>query len=176
MEVLLIRHTSVNVAPGTCYGQSDVPLAATFINEAEEAKQNLLLHGAIDKAYTSPLTRARHLAVYCGYADAEADNRLMEMNMGDWEMQRYDDISDPYIKEWYKDYLHLPTPHGESFMQQQTRVNSFLDDLSAMPFRRVAIFAHGGVLACAAVYGGLATLDTVWLHPTPYGGIIKITV
>ena len=26
MEVILIRHTSVDVPPGVCYGQTDVPL------------------------------------------------------------------------------------------------------------------------------------------------------
>ena len=29
MEVILIRHTSVDVPPGTCYGHSDVPLKDT---------------------------------------------------------------------------------------------------------------------------------------------------
>ena len=30
MEVILIRHTSVDVPPGVCYGQTDVPLKPTF--------------------------------------------------------------------------------------------------------------------------------------------------
>ena len=38
MEVLLIRHTAVEVAPGICYGQTDVPLKSTFEQEAEVVK------------------------------------------------------------------------------------------------------------------------------------------
>ena len=34
MEVILIRHTSVDVPPGVCYGQTDVPLKPTFEQEA----------------------------------------------------------------------------------------------------------------------------------------------
>ncbi len=35
MEVILIRHTSVDVPPGVCYGQTDVPLKPTFEQEPE---------------------------------------------------------------------------------------------------------------------------------------------
>lgn len=176
MEVILIRHTSVAVAPGTCYGRSDVPVADTFATEAAATKQHLAQYGPIDKAYTSPLTRARMLATYCGYPHAEADRRLLEMAMGDWEMRRYDDISDPYLQQWYADYLHLPTPNGESFIQQLARVSQFLDALRTTPYRRVAVFAHGGVLASASVYAGIYTLETVWQHLVPYGGIISIEI
>ena len=176
MEVILIRHTSVDVPRGTCYGQTDVPVAATFAEEAAATKRNLEQYGKIDKAYSSPLTRARRLAAFCGYADAETDERLLELSMGDWEMQRYDDIKDPYIKEWYNDYLHLPTPNGESFVEQRERVSRFLDELKGKPYSRVAIFAHGGVLACAGIYGGLYPMETAWDNLTPYGGIIRIEI
>lgn len=39
MKVYLVRHTSVDVAPGTCYGQTDVPLRASFQEEAEACKR-----------------------------------------------------------------------------------------------------------------------------------------
>ena len=99
MKVYLIRHTSVNVIPGTCYGQSDVPLNASFPEEAEQTRKQL--EGLVfDHVYTSPLSRAVKLATYCGYPDATRDDRLMEINFGDWEMQRFDEITDPLINEW----------------------------------------------------------------------------
>ena len=176
MEVILIRHTSVDVPRGTCYGQTDVPVAATFEQEAAETKQQLEQYGPIDAAYSSPLTRARLLARFCGYPQPRLDNRLKEMAMGEWEMQRFDDITDPYIERWYEDYLHLPTPGGESFQDQLMRVGNFLDELRLQSYQRVAVFAHGGVLACAGIYGGLYTMETAWDHLTPYGGIIKIEI
>ena len=37
----MIRHTSVNVAKGTCYGWTDVPVSDTFEQEASITKSNL---------------------------------------------------------------------------------------------------------------------------------------
>jgi broad specificity phosphatase PhoE len=93
MDIYLIRHTSVDVPEGTCYGQTDVPTRDTFEEEASLTKAKLA-GMTFDKVFTSPLTRARKLAAYCGYPDAVADERLMEMDMGDWEMQKFDEIKD----------------------------------------------------------------------------------
>ena len=41
MEVIFIRHTSVDVPRGVCYGQSDVPLRNSFEQEATIASGNL---------------------------------------------------------------------------------------------------------------------------------------
>ena len=96
------------------------------------------------------------------------------MNMGEWEMQRYDEITDPYIQDWYNDYLHLPTPNGESFEMQLRRVSEFLDELRKQPYENVAIFAHGGVLICAQVYAGIVSFDEAFSALLPYGGITQI--
>ena len=71
MEVILIRHTSVDVPPGVCYGQTDVPLKPTFEQEAAVTQENLKAFLPFDHVYTSPLTRCVRLATYCGYPDAE---------------------------------------------------------------------------------------------------------
>jgi len=177
MEVVLIRHTRTGVPKGTCYGWSDVPLAASFKEEAARTKENLEKLGTdFDQVYSSPLSRATRLAAYCGYADAERDERLKEMNMGDWEMQKYDEIKDDALQMWYKDYMHLTATNGESFPILYARVADFLDDLKSKPYRRVAIFAHGGVLICAGIYGKLFSETDCFRHLTDYGGIETIHI
>lgn len=176
MEVILIRHTSVDVPPGTCYGQSDVPVRDTFEQEAEVTKQNLAQYLPFDAVYSSPLTRASKLAAYCGYPQPRLDNRLKEMHMGRWEMQHYDDIDDMYLEDWYNDYMNLPTPDGEGFRDVYQRVSEFLDELKTKPYQRVAIFAHGGVLICAGLYAGLFEMKGAWDHLAPYGGIERIVI
>ena len=176
MEVILVRHTSVDVPKGTCYGQSDVPVAATFEQEAEVTKQNLAQYLPFDAVFASPLTRARRLAAYCGYPQPRLDNRLKEMYMGKWEMQSYEEITDSYKEEWYNDYMHLPTPGGEGFPQVYQRVAAFLDELRQKNYQRVAVFAHGGVLICAGIYGGLFSEADAWDHLVPYGGMEKIEI
>lgn len=170
MQVYLIRHTHVDIPRGTCYGQTDVPVAATFEAEAQLTKSNL--RGiSFDKVYSSPLTRAYKLACYCGYPEADRDDRLKEMYMGQWEMQRYDEIKDEALQMWYKDYMHLACTGGESYPMLYARVKSFLDELKTKNYQRVAVFAHGGVLICAGVYAGIIPEDKAFEYLTDFGGI-----
>lgn len=136
MKVYLVRHTSVDVAPGTCYGQTDVPLRASFQEEAEACKKALQDTGMhFSRIYTSPLSRCTRLAAYCGFPGAERDERLKEMNMGEWEMQRFEEITDPRIQEWYDDYLRVRTTGGESFMDVLARVSDFLTTWTVLQVR-----------------------------------------
>lgn len=178
MEVLLVRHTSVDVPRGTCYGWTDVPVRSTFEEEAAKTFENLKPYMPFDKVYSSPLTRAKKLAEFCGYNNPIIDHRLKEMNMGDWEMRMYDEIeiNDPKIKLWHNDYTHLSATNGESFTNMYGRVSSFLDGLKQNSFRRVCIFAHGGVLICAGIYGGLFSKENAFKHLVGYGELEKIEI
>lgn len=175
MEIVLVRHTSVGVPKGTCYGWSDVPVAATFDTEAAETKRRLGTE-PFDAVYSSPLTRACKLAAYCGWPSPVVDDRLKEMNMGDWEMKLFDEIEDENLQRWYDDYMHLAATGGESFPELFARVSSFFDELKTKPYRRVAVFAHGGVLICAGIYGGLFPKEDCFKHLVPYGGTEQITI
>lgn len=173
MNVYLIRHTSPDVPKGTCYGQTDVPVAPTFREEAA-ATLAAIPDIKFDMVYSSPLTRARLLADYCGYPAPRLDNRLKELNFGRWEMLRYDEIDDPYIQEWYDNFVDAPIPGGESFREMYRRISDFMDELKQKEYDNVLIFAHGGVLACARVYAGLCDLRHAFENLIPFGGMIKI--
>ena len=154
MEVYLIRHTAVDVPAGYAYGQTDVPLKATFPEEAACVKQSLEGH-TFDQVWSSPLSRCRRLAAYCGYPEPMTDPRLMEVSFGEWEMKSWDEVSsDPRSEPWFADWLNVPTPGGESFSDQYRRVSAFLEELRQTSCRKVLLFAHGGVLTGARVYAG----------------------
>lgn len=175
MEVFLIRHTSVNVPKGTCYGWTDVPVADTFREEAALTRQKLC-GISFDRVFSSPLTRATKLAAFCGYDSPVTDDRLKEMNMGDWEMQLFDSIKDNNLQRWYDDYIHTPTTNGESFEGFYHRVSGFFDCLKTQSFSRVAIFAHGGVLMCAGIYAGIYKMEDCFSHNPDYGEVIKVNI
>ncbi|MCD8297769.1 MAG: alpha-ribazole phosphatase [Prevotella sp.] len=175
MDVILIRHTSVGVPQGMCYGWSDVPVADTFEQEAAITKKNLEGY-TFDKVFSSPLTRARKLAEYCGFPHPVIDERLKEMSMGDWEMQLFNEIQDDNLQRWYDDYMHVATTNGESFPVLYNRVASFLDELKTHSYQCVAIFAHGGVLVCAGIYGKLFPPKDCFNNLVSFGGIQKITI
>ncbi|WP_099463521.1 alpha-ribazole phosphatase [Parabacteroides provencensis] len=175
MEIYLIRHTSVDVPAGYAYGQTDVPLRQTFEEEATTVKENLTSL-SFDKVYTSPLTRCTSLATYCGYPDAQREDRIKEINFGEWEMKSWEEISaDPRSEAWFEDWENVRTPGGESFANQYRRVSAFIDEIREYGRERVAVFAHGGVLACAQVYAGKYKLSEAFKQMASYGEIIKLT-
>ena len=71
------------------------------------------------------MSRCMELARFCGYADAVKDDRLKEMNFGEWEMKAYDDIRDPRLQEWFDDYINVAPTGGESVSDQKERLESF---------------------------------------------------
>lgn len=182
MEIYLVRHTSVNVVPGYAYGQTDVALSDTFEEEAAVVKKNLEESQAEDgrlfeKVWTSPLTRCVRLATYCGYADAVRDDRLKEIHFGEWEMKSWEEISsDPRAAAWFADWLHVPTPGGESLTDQYRRVSRFLEEIKKGPEKTVCLFTHGGVLTCARVWAGLYSLDEAFKNVPSYGSVIRLVV
>lgn len=174
MEIYLVRHTSVDVPAGYAYGQTDVPLKPTFPEEAEEVKKQLSSL-TFDKVWTSPLSRCVRLATYCGYPDAEREDRIKEINFGDWEMKSWGELSaDPRSEAWFQNWINVPTPNGESLSHQYKRVSSFLDEVRKSGLQKVCLFAHGGVLTCARVYQGEYPLEEAFKNVPPYGSIITL--
>lgn len=175
MKIVLVRHTSVNVEKGICYGHSDVDVAGTFPTESAAVKESLSRY-SFDQVYCSPLSRCRKLAAACGYSSPLIDPRLLEMNFGDWEMMRYDDITDPRLREWYDDYINVAPTGGESFMQQQARFLEFLTDLKDSGDKCVALFTHCGILVQALVTLCGMTPQEAFANPPAYGTIMEINI
>lgn len=177
MKLVFIRHTSVAVAPGVCYGQSDVPLAPTFETEAAEVLRRLAPY-KFDRVCCSPLSRCRRLAAYCGYESPQIDSRLMEMNFGEWEMKRYDEITDPRLELWYADFVNVRATGGESSMEQRARLTDFINELknTAAADETVAIFTHGGIVIHAlATLAGMTDTEAFAAQPG-YGAIVEIDI
>lgn len=176
MKLVFIRHTSVDVPHGICYGQTDVPLASSFEAEAARVKEQLDKY-EFGAAYCSPLSRCVKLADYCGYPYAIRDNRLKEMNFGRWEMQAYDKIDDPALQQWFDDYINVRPPEGESVIDQRKRLEDFVADIkSRQNESTIGIFTHGGILINALVAFGGKTYEEVYGNIPPYGSIIEIEV
>ena len=163
----MVRHTAVDVPAGVCYGQADVDVAANFAEEAAAVRETLA-GLEFDYAYSSPLRRCMMLARACGYAEPAVDDRLMEIDFGDWEMRRWDDIVDPRLEEYYADYEHVAATGGESFDAQRSRVRACLDEIADSVGRdaRVVVFTHGGVIAAAMMCAmGLTAAESFARQP-----------
>lgn len=137
------------MAPGTCYGATDLPLADDPAIHAA-ALQTLLPAGV--PVYSSPLVRARLLAEALHPAPL-FDDRLREIDFGDWEMQAWDDLDRALLDAWAADPFHFVPPGGEAVASLRARV---VDFLAGLPGEAVLV-AHAGVIkVCAAERAGEA--------------------
>src|SRR5260370_18907222 len=91
--LLFVRHGSTQwtAPPSRSQGRTDLPLSARGRAEAEQLADRL--HAIkFDAIYSSPLRRARETAVALAYGrllPLETDDRIIELNYGDWEGKRY---------------------------------------------------------------------------------------
>lgn len=174
MKLILIRHTSLAIEPGICYGQSDIDVSKTFLEEAA------IVHSKIaqylpDLIYTSPMQRCRKLAAFCGYPDAIIEPKLLELNFGDWEGQKWHEINDPHLNVWYDNWLNTPTTNGESFMMQYQRYESLIQTLQQQHSdKTIALFTHGGILHCARIHSGIDQFHNTFDDRPDYGEVIVI--
>lgn len=169
MKVYLIRHTAVDVPRGICYGQTDVSLKNTFEQEADRVKRHLsTIH--FDAVYCSPLSRCRRLANHCGYIEPVYDDRLKELNFGDWEMGKWHELD---MSIWDSDWVNVPTPNGEAFVDLYNRLASFFEELKEKNFRKVAVFTHGGIIGAAKSYFGQQDLRYAFDDVVNYGKVVE---
>lgn len=147
MRLWLIRHPLPAVAPGTCYGATDLPLAEHPVALASRLRALLPDHLPI---YASPLQRCRLLAEQL-HPQPRFDDRLREIDFGDWEMQPWDALDRGLLDAWAADPFHFVPPGGEAVAALRARVRSFLDELH----EEAVLVAHAGVIkVCVAELAG----------------------
>lgn len=144
MEVYLIRHTTPLIDKGICYGQSDIALAESFHNEARQLIQQIPEN--IDAVYSSSSSRCYKLARLIKSDQVIIDNRLLEMNFGDWEMKNWDEIDKENLDKWMKDFVNVRVPNGENFIDLYKRVCDFIENLNKAGFHKIAVVTHAGVI------------------------------
>jgi len=154
MKLTLVRHTSLDIAPSICYGQSDVAVSANFENERKTLQKKLAAF-EFDAIYASPLKRCHQLAqALCadelfGHTseNIKLDARLKELHFGDWEMSPWDAIPREKFDVWADDYANLAPPNGETFSELHARAKSFVEDVSShSQGKSILVVTHGGFI------------------------------
>jgi alpha-ribazole phosphatase len=175
LDVYVIRHTRVAVESGVCYGQTDVSLAASFEAECVEVQEKLPTSPKI-LVWSSPLQRCRTLAEHLATGKIQLDARLMEMDFGSWEQQRWDEIDDVRLKEWMADFVDQPCSGGESFQDLYQRVVAFWHDFVSKTTTDALIVTHGGVIRALLAYLLAIPLKHVMRLSVDFGSVTKICV
>jgi alpha-ribazole phosphatase len=146
MDVYLIRHTSIDVKPGVCYGQSDIDVSASFPEDSTDVRSKLPASAVDAVFFSSPLKRCRKLASELTSKEVHLDDRLQELDFGKWEGQKWDDIESDRLKEWMDDFVNVACPGGESYREMNERVIEWWDELIEKDFETVIVVTHAGVI------------------------------
>ena len=154
----LQRHAQPLVAPGVCYGRSNMPAddkatAAAALALHSTWAAELLQAGTV---WHSPLQRCTQLASALqahapGFSLAVCDD-LAEMDFGAWEGQRWDDIARDEIQAWTADFMAYAPGGGESLGTMMRRVARALEVARQQTLETgqpVLWISHAGVAQCA---------------------------
>ncbi len=152
-ELYLIRHgeTELNTK-GVYYGWTDCELSEKGVMQAEDLA-DILQNVCFDAVISSSLARAVVTAVIVsGFTPDEIikDDRLRELNFGDWEGMHYSEVKEKHKEAWEnwgRDWKNAAPPKGESFFEIYRRVKSCIEDiLKEYEGKRVLVVSHQGAM------------------------------
>lgn len=180
MDLVLIRHPAPAIEAGVCYGRTDVPLAGDAAASARSLLARLAVLGtpAPQRLVTSPLRRcadlaqglARHFDCVCG-----VDERLREIDFGEWEGQRWEAIDRVALDAWAADLRHARMHGGESVAQFEARVGAWLDRWfaeAAVPASSVHAVTHAGVIRMIAALALGESIETTLTWPLEMAAVV----
>jgi alpha-ribazole phosphatase len=174
MDLYLIRHTSLNVEKGLCYGQADIPTAATFVQEATDTMKIVPdKHNAV--YVSSPSRRCIQLAEFISKRPPITDRRLLELNFGDWEKKRWEEINPSELEAWMNDVISVRCPNGESYADLFDRAREFFDDTIVKNHKSVVVITHAGIIRAILAYVLEMPFHRSFDLRIAYGSITKIT-
>jgi alpha-ribazole phosphatase len=174
MILYLIRHTTPDIAPATCYGQTDVGVLPSFVEEAASVKERI---DGLEFAarWASPLGRCQKLATHLFGDEFQTDHRLKELHFGEWEGRAWNDLHQPTIDHWMDHFADQAPPGGETFGELHQRAHDFVAELSAQhQGQPLALVTHAGVIRVLLAEALKMPLKEVFRFHLDFGGITRI--
>ncbi|MGO9546455.1 MAG: histidine phosphatase family protein [Rhodomicrobium sp.] len=139
MRVILVRHPKPVCEKGLCYGRLDLECDGDALNSAVERIAKL---ARTCRIVTSPARRALSLAVRLA-PDPAIEPRLQELDFGDWDGHRWQDLGREAIEAWQRGLPASAPPNGETLNGMAARCVDWLSCL-----------APGGVPVLAITHAG----------------------
>ena len=177
MRLHLVRHLAPSVAPGVCYGRTDLTVDPHTLALALPALRERLPADA--PFISSPLRRCACLAESLT-GQVRYDARLVELDFGAWEMRAWVDIARAEIDAWAADVAYYRPGGGESVFDMALRIAAFHDALMRQPWPDVVIICHAGAMRLLAARqrgatpAAMARLAASKPHAIGYGEVILL--
>lgn len=176
-EILtFIRHTKTAAEPGICYGQSDIDLAPTSLEDMKLVLEKIReFHPT--QMISSPLQRCLKLATFLEQQyqlPFQQDQRIQEVSFGEWELKPWNEINQPKLLEWTESYENVAPPEGESFKMLLDRFDTFWNDAWQNEANEIFVIAHDGILRSALVKALKLSARQVFSFNLSYGTVVRI--
>ena len=175
--IFFVRHgeTALN-RDGRLQGRIDPELSERGGEQVTRVAQRFA-PDSVARVYASPLRRAQQTAVaiaaVCG-AEVEIDDRLVELDYGEWDGKPLTEMRTPRGDLWFADPTFAP-PGGESLVDVTARVEAFcLDRLKPDGDERIVAVSHVSPIKAAVIWAlavderatlrmqlGLASITTI---------------
>jgi broad specificity phosphatase PhoE len=175
--IFFVRHgeTAAN-RDGRLQGRIDLELSERGGEQVTRVAQRFA-PDSVARVYTSPLRRARQtadaIAAVSG-ADVEVDDRLLELDYGEWDGKPLSEMRTPRGELWFADPTFAP-PGGESLVDVTARVEVFCRDrLQPDGAERIVAVSHVSPIKAAVIWAlgvderaalrmqlGLASITTI---------------
>jgi broad specificity phosphatase PhoE len=184
--IRFIRHgETAHNRDGRLQGRADVELSVRGLEQVARLATRLA-PCEIAGVYSSPLRRARQTATAIAAVsgcELEIDERLIELDYGDWDGRRLGEIAPEEWAAWRADPTFSP-PGGESLVAVTARVDSFCREHLAAAGARANVIAvsHVSPIKAAVCWAlgvderatwqmqlGLATITDIGARPNAGG-------
>jgi len=158
LELICIRHGRTQWNKDKRYlGHTDIGILPESLTELLSVKEELKGR-RFHQVFCSDLKRCRE-TLECIYPISQDkvvfDQRLREMDFGEWEGKTYDQLKDStHYRAWLDNPQSVTPPRGESWGHFHQRLNHFMDSLVSIIkednydnlVSSALIVTHGGVI------------------------------
>lgn len=183
LNVYIVRHgqTDTNKTDAINGSGTNLPLNETGIRQVETLRDSFDI-SKIDHVYASPLIRAQQTAEILDQNQHQiiTDDRLTEMNYGDWDGKATEDIYAKYpqafdelgyFKENYSDYCT-----GESYQHLAERLMDFWHELVNKHTNEAILLVFHGTASRSVVQHVMNIPKITAVGEIQNAGVINITV
>lgn len=153
MNFYLLRHglTKWN-EKGILLGSSDPPLLDQNDDEIlkwvpflQQHRVEMMVHSGMKRTIETMQIIRKQLNMNIPFMQ---DERLKELNFGDWELKDYDGLyqnqQELFVK-WLHDPWQISPPNGETLQQLKSRLTSFFDQwVEESASQSMLVITHGG--------------------------------
>jgi probable phosphoglycerate mutase len=172
--IYLVRHgeTAANRAR-LALGRADPALTDDGQRQAE-ALAAYFERVDVARIVSSPLTRTRQTAGAIAAAlglEVESDERLVELDYGDWDVRSFADLPADELARWRRDASFAP-PGGESLLAVGERVTACCEELIAGP--PVVAVSHVSPIKAAVVWALDADPLLAWRMQLDVASITRV--